>query len=244
MVTIEAIVSPALRLPLVAAMVLALVLPAVILGRKQSRAALLQPAGSTPETAPVVRGARSVTVRLWSARFLVQIAEAGLFAFLLFWLRSLLEGSHENTAANIFSLVLVTAVPLSLWLGRWSDRQARPMTPLVATALLAAAGLIAMAFSGTIGMALGGYVIFGIAATVFLSLHTGQTLRVLPKPQQRGRDLGIFNLTNTVPSMVMPWLTLALVPSFGFAGLFVCFALLAVGAAILLASVAKPQGGP
>ena len=243
-VTLEALVSPAMRLPLVALLVLALVLPAIVLGRRQSRAALLLPPVSTPAAAPLAKTVRSATIRLWSARFLVQIAEAGLFAFLLFWLRSIQDGFHENTAANIFSLVLVAAVPLSFGLGRWSDRTARPMAPLVASALVAAAGLVAMALAGTIRAALGGYIVFGIAATVFLSLHTGQTLRVLAKPQHRGRDLGIFNLTNTVPSIVMPWLTLALVPGFGYAGLFVCFALLALLAALMLATVAKPMAGP
>ena len=101
-----------------------------------------------------------------------------------------------------------------------------------------------MAQSNGITLALTGYVVFGIASMVFLALHTGQTLRVLPKPQNRGRDLGIFNLTNTLPSIVMPWLTLALVPAFGFSALFMLFAILIVVAAGLLASVAKPSSAP
>jgi len=78
------------------------------------------------------------------------------------------------------------------------------------------------------------YVVFGLATTVFLSLHSGLTLRVLPDPRHRGRDLGIFNLTNTVPSLIMPWLTIAIVPARGFAGLFVLLAILASAAAALL----------
>jgi predicted MFS family arabinose efflux permease len=76
--------------------------------------------------------------------------------------------------------------------------------------------------------------LFGLATTVFLSLHSGLTLRVLPSPQHRGRDLGIFNLTNTVPSLIMPWLTIAIVPRSGFATLFVILAILAAAAATLL----------
>jgi predicted MFS family arabinose efflux permease len=98
-----------------------------------------------------------------------------------------------------------------------------------------------MVMADEITFAIGGYVVFGIAATIFLSLHTGQTLRVLPKPQHRGRDLGIFNLTNTVPSLVMPWLTLSLVPQFGFSALFILFAVLSLLAGALLASVPRPR---
>jgi hypothetical protein len=59
-------------------------------------------------------------------------------------------------------------------------------------------------------------------------------LRVLPRSDRRGRDLGFFNLTNTLPSLVMPGLTLALVPALGFRGLFLLLAGLAFGAAALL----------
>ncbi|MDJ0643647.1 MAG: MFS transporter [Erythrobacter sp.] len=243
LVTFERIVSVEYRLYAVAALVGALVLPALIFGRNQSRPRLLHTIDTAGATAREPDGSalqtRSIVARMWGARFLVQIAEAGLFAFLLFWLRSIVEDFHENTAANVFSLVLIVSVPISLWLGRWSDRQDRPMAPLVACSAVAAAGLVMMALATEISFAIGSFVVFGIAATIFLSLHTGQTLRVLPKPQNRGRDLGIFNLTNTVPSLVMPWLTLMLVPSFGFAALFAFFAALAALAAGLLATALK-----
>ncbi|MEL6753662.1 MAG: MFS transporter, partial [Pseudomonadota bacterium] len=57
---------------------------------------------------------------------------------------------------------------------------------------------------------------------------------VLPRPERRGRDLGIFNLTNTIPALIMPWLTLALVPVFGFGGLFFLLAALAIAAFLIL----------
>ncbi|MEM6585935.1 MAG: MFS transporter, partial [Pseudomonadota bacterium] len=241
LVTFEILVPSQWRLVAVAGLVVASVTPALIFGRRQTRPALMRPVygQDRADEAHPYRN-RSVAVRMWSARFLVQISEAGLFAFLLFWMRSIIPDFHENTAANIFSLVLIAAVPVSLWLGSWSDRSDRPITPLVATAALSSVGLLMMAFSGGTTTAIAGYVVFGIAATVFLSLHTGQTLRVLPKPQHRGRDLGVFNLTNTVPSLVMPWLTLTLVPSFGFSALFVCFAVLVALGAGVLVSVAKP----
>jgi len=62
---------------------------------------------------------------------------------------------------------------------------------------------------------------------------------VLPAPQHRGRDLGLFNLTNTVPGMVMPWLTVLLVPSFGYSALFVLFATLSLMSAALLTAVMR-----
>ena len=231
LVTYAGLVAPEARLGLVAGLVTLLVLPAVVLGGGRVRPALMAPAAA-PRPPRALR--ERVVLRMWAARLLVQVAEGGMFAFLLYWLRSLAPGFGENAAANIFSLVLVCAVPLSLLAGRWSDAHARPVVPLVAAALLCACGLLVMAAAGTLGWAIAGYVLFGLAAAVFLALHSGQTLRVLPAPQHRGRDLGVFNLTNTVPGMVMPWVTVLLVPQFGYGALFVLFAAFAFASAGLL----------
>ena len=232
-VTYAGMVAPDARLPLVTVLVSALVLPAIMLGKGRVQPALMQPAAALPGPG---RPRDRVVARMWAARLLVQVAEGGMFAFLLFWLRSIAPDYPENGAANIFSVVLVCAVPLSLLLGRWSDRHGRPVQPLVISALLCAAGMLVMAAAQTLHWAIAGYVLFAIAAAIFLSLHSGQTLRVLPAPQHRGRDLGLFNLTNTVPGMVMPWLTVLLVPAFGYSALFVLFAALSLASAGLLAA--------
>lgn len=226
------LVAPEARLALVGVLVSALVLPAVLLGKGRVQPALVAPIPAPATPVPV---RERVVLRMWAARLLVQVAEGGMFAFLLYWLRSIAPGYPENGAANIFSLVLVAAVPLSLLLGRWSDARGRPVVPLVAAALLCACGMLVMATAQTLAWAIAGYVLFGLAAAVFLALHSGQTLRVLPAPQHRGRDLGVFNLTNTVPGMVMPGLTVMLVPQFGYSALFALFAALAVMSAVLLA---------
>ncbi len=236
-VTYVGLVEPGARLLVVAGLVSALVLPAVLLGKGRVLPALMVPATAASRARP---GRHSVVARMWAARLLVQVAEGGMFAFLLYWLRSIAPGYPENAAANVFSAVLVCSVPLSLWLGRWSDRRSRPVRPLAASAVLCAVGMLVMAAAQTLAWAIAGYVLFGLSATIFLSLHASQTLRVLPAAQHRGRDLGLFNLTNTVPGMVMPWLTVLLVPRFGFSGLFVLFAALALcSAALLVASLRR-----
>ncbi|WP_240506029.1 MFS transporter [Erythrobacter colymbi] len=235
LVTFAGLVEPGARLALVALLVSVLVLPAVALGGGRMRPALIAPSAA----AGPLRSRDRVVLRMWAARLLVQIAEGGMFAFLLYWLRSIAPDYPEHGVANIFSLVLVCAVPLSLLLGRWSDRHARPVRPLVASALLCAAGMLVMAAAQSLALAIAGYVLFAIAAAIFLALHASQTLRVLPAPQHRGRDLGVFNLTNTVPGMVMPGLTVMLVPQFGYAALFVLFAGLSLASAGLLAGTLR-----
>jgi predicted MFS family arabinose efflux permease len=220
-------------------LVIAMVSPVLIFGRPISISGL-----NTAPTDQTIDGEQSAVtrhaaVKMWIARLLIQIAEASLFAFLLLWFRSVDPDFGENNAASILALVLGAAVFLALAVGRWSDRTNRPILPLMCGAAAASAGLIIMSVSSSLPVAITGYVVFGLASSLFLALHSSQSLRVLPRPQTRGRDLGIFNLTNTVPSLIMPWLILALVPSYGFGSLFLLLAGLAVIACLLLATMPR-----
>ncbi len=231
LVTIPGIASADGRLILVALTVAAAVLPALLMGTRAAPADVAAP--SLTAEAP----RRSAALRMWAARLLVQVAEAALFSFLYLWLHSIDPAVEDYLTARVFSLVLVLSAPAALLAGRWADRRSRPFAPLVACTLVAPFGLVGMALAHSVTAGIISYAVFGFSTSIFLALHSAQTLRTLPDSSRRGRDLGLFNLTNTMPSLVMPWFTLALVPWFGFSGLFLLFAALALVAAILLAAL-------
>ncbi len=228
------------QLVAIAAFVAAMVLPLAMLVRPRPMPQLMVGASATfqpPGDQGIDDPPRTAAVwRMWIARLGVQVAEASLFAFLLLWLRGIDRTISENDVATIFTVVLFASVPIAIVAGRLSDRARSPLRPLVAASGVAAMGLVGMAASTSTQVALLGYLTFGTAAAVFLALHSSQTLRVLPRPEHRGRDLGYFNLTNTVPSLIMPSLTLALIPLFGFPALFAVLACVVALAAVLLAT--------
>ncbi len=236
-VTIPGLAGPDAQLALVAALVAACVLPALISRLPQSEGATRQQPPSPPaDREPYQQILRGIMARMWFARLAVQVAEAALFAYLLFWFRSLDPAIGGNATARVFGSILIVSAPLALIAGRWADRRDRPLLPLIVCTGLSACALTGMALASTLPAAIATYAVFGIASAVFLALHSSQTLRVLPRSDRRGRDLGLFNLTNTLPSLIMPWLALALVPRFGFSALFLVFAVLALLAgAVLLA---------
>lgn len=228
LVTWPGLADPAQRLAVVAVLVAACVLPLVLFGRPRAIPAI------APHTASPPPRRHEGAVRMWFARLLVQVSEAALFAYFYLWFRTLGPQFGDAAAGQLIGAVLFAGAPLALAVGRIADTRGAPIAPLRWGAGLAAAGLVIMALADTPLGGIGGYVVFGLATSVFLALHSAQTLRVLPRPDRRGRDLGVFNLTNTVPSLIMPWLTLALVPVFGFAGLFAALAILSGSAVLLL----------
>lgn len=242
LVTVPGLADADNRLVLNAVIVLAMVLPVVFIAKPLPMPHLMvSPEREAESSAPIEqarRGGRQVA-RMWLARLLVQIAEAALFAFLLLWLRVLDGNVTDNDTARIFSMVLFACVPLAFIVGRWSDRTDKPRVPLTLSAGGAAIGLLVLGSANAVWLAVVGYVIFGLMGGVFLALHASQTLRVLPRPGTRGRDLGIFNLTNTVPSLIMPWLVLAIIPTFGFRALFMLLAAFAALSCLLLATMRR-----
>lgn len=236
LVTLPGLASMEQRVTAISLLVAAAILPALLFGRPRVFPELMQVA---PRRERPVRAAARPAVRMWLARLLIQIAEAALFAYLYFWFRSIDPTMGDHAKAGLFSLALTIAVPVALFAGRWADRHRRPFVPLAAAAALTSAGLIGMALAADPASAKAAYLVFGIATTAFLSLHAGQTLRVLPRADHRGRDLGFFNLTNTIPSLIMPWLTISLVPGFGFGALFLLLAVLAAAAVLLLATMPR-----
>lgn len=220
-----------MRFALVGAIVAVCVLPLVLLGEDAVVSGSARPADGSDVARKVLKG---MATRMWLARLLVQISEASLFAFFYLWLRTVDPGLADSAIARILLTAMVIGALVALVAGGRADRTDEPVMPLVLSSVGAALGLLVMAMAGSRDGAIAGYILFGLSTSAFLALHSAHTLRVLPDSARRGRDLGLFNLTNTIPSLAMPALTLALVPTLGFGALFVVLALLALCATVLL----------
>lgn len=222
------------KLIMIAVMTAALVMPLLVFG---GRGAAL----SFPDTAESRRGVHmrlaSGRLRMWLARLLMQLSGAALAAYLYFWLREVDPHLGDGGKSILFAAGLAISVVAALGLGRRIDCVGQGFRVLAILALIASAALVAMGLSAAAGSAKLAYVLFAAANATFLALHAGQTLRVLPDAARRGRGIGIFNLTNTAPSLIMPWIAISVVPASGFAGLFLIFAALALCAALLLAAM-------
>jgi MFS family permease len=235
--TAPALTTDGSRLAIVCALLVALVGPLLVLVR-----------------APIASGdnmtqsqARS-SLRLdfgiiWAARLLVQIAGSVLFVFLLYFFQSLPAPATQNQVARISAVTLLVAFPLTLVLGRISDRLGPRKPFLVGSALAGALGLALMSSSDGLWFAVAGYALFSCATAVFLSLHNAYAMQLLPSPARRGRDMGVMNLTNTLPAFVAPGLAMWLVPGRGFGLLLMLLAGALIVAAICVALVRTDAQG-
>lgn len=214
------------------AIALVMFLPLVFLAGRGGRASSVDAAEPAPRSAP-----RETLALFWLARFFVQISEALLFAFVFYFLRDLL-GGHLGVKdyALINAGVYLAAIPVALAIGLASDRRGRRKGPLLAMIGVLAAGFGIMGASADPRLVIAAYVLCVIGSTVFLSLHSAFVMQYLPRRDRLGRDLGIINLTNTLPSIFGAPLALLVVPAWGYSGLLL---LLAVSMAIPTALIAR-----
>lgn len=177
----------------------------------------------------------------WTARLLVQIAGSALFVYLFYYLESVAPAVAPVTIAARMGTVMIAAytVPLSIavLVGRFADRSGRTKPFLFAASIVAAVGLVGMAAAYDFTSGAVAFCIYTAGASVFLALHASFAMQLLPDPRHRGRDLGVLNLTNTLPGLLGPALTWSLATPKDFhAVMLVLAALTLCGGLIILAA--------
>ncbi|QYF88140.1 MFS transporter [Brevundimonas sp. PAMC22021] len=180
------------------------------------------------------------------SRLLVQVAGNVLFAFILFYFESVAgpqgAASGEQLAARvawITGIVTLVSAPVSMAIGRLIDRRGGARASLAALACACACGLAIMGLWPQWGTAVAGYALFAVGLGAFLAIQSAYAMRLLPSSAHRGRDLGLLNLTNTLPALLGPALTYLLAAEGRFGPLLLLLALLSLAAGGLMT-----LGGP
>ena len=178
---------------------------------------------------------------VWLSRLAMQIANCVLFTYLLFVFDGIAPGVDRLTLASrighLTGLAFLVAALVAFIAGRASDRLQTRKPFLLGSAVATACGLAVMAAAGGWLAGAIGYALFAIGSASFLGLHSAYAMQVLPDPRHRGRDLGLLNLTNTLPALLGPMLTWSLANAGVFTPVLWLLAALAVLAGVLILPV-------
>jgi len=228
--------SPWLRFAMVPMICAACVLP-LLLTRARPAAAALPVASRT--------GTWRDPALIWLARLLVQIAGNVLFHYLLYYFESLQSDTPTELMAQqvgrLGTLTALLPLPFAVLAGRLSDRSGRRKPFLLAAALVAALGIGAMAAAESWAGGVIAFAIYAIGSGVFLALHAAWAMQQLPSPRHRGRDLGVLNLTNTLPALIGPLLAWRLATPHNFAPLMLTLAALTLAGGVTIFATQRRQ---
>jgi len=209
-VTTEGLGGEGVQFALVCLATTALILPFLLLGREGSMGG-----ADVGDSAPPKLRRRDLTLA-WSGKLAVQVAGTAVVTYLFFYMTSVIDtaggiGRRAQTIAWTMAAATILSIPLTIACGRISDRLGRRKPLLAFAAAGMVLGLILMATAPSVLVAAAGYCTFAATYSVFVALHAAFTMQLLPSPEHRGRDLGLFNLTNTLPNVAGPALALVVV---------------------------------
>ncbi|MFF2031681.1 MFS transporter [Arthrobacter sp. NPDC058192] len=180
----------------------------------------------------------------WLTRLLVNIGNHMVTLYLLFFLNDAVrvqetEGIKPEVGVLILTgLYAVMVIVTSVIGGRLSDRMGR-RKPLVilSSAVIAAAALI-LAFAPTWPGALVGASVLGIGFGCYLAVDFALITEVLPTALNRGKDLGVINIANSLPQVLAPLIAFPFVAFWGgYVALYVAAALIGLLGAVFVVKI-------
>ncbi len=229
----QATLTEAARFAILPAAVAACIAP-LLLARARIAVADRDPRGD-------VRASRRDLIVAGVARLFVQIAGVVTQTYLLYYFESIVPAAERaglpGRIGHLLTIAFIVPLPAALILGRLSDLTRRRKPAILLAALIAAAGLADMALARGWPAGAAAFVVYTLGSSVFVALNAGVAMQLLPNPRHRGRDLGLLNLANTLPSLLGPPLAWVFATPHDFVGVMLALAVLAVGGGLTMLCV-------
>jgi MFS family permease len=137
-------------------------------------------------------------------RLLVMLGIYTVLDFLQFYMRDAVGAAHpEQQTTNFIVIVSLTSVVSSLLAGWLSDRFGRKRTVYIAGGLMAVVGLIFI-ITHALSIVLAAGAIFGIGYGAYTSVDWALVADVLPSHKDFARDMGVWNISLSLPQVIAP----------------------------------------
>ncbi len=138
--------------------------------------------------------------------------------FLQFYMRDAVKAAHpEQQTTNFIIILSLTSLVSALIVGWLSDRFGRKRMVYVSGGFMAAVGLIFIV-TQSLPIVLAAGAIFGIGYGAYTSVDWALVADVLPSRQHYARDMGVWNISLSLPQVIAPIIGGPLIDSFTHSG--------------------------
>lgn len=177
----------------------------------------------------------------WLTRFLLIMSSAVVTVYLLYYLQDALHFSagiaaqRATTFNSIYGVILIVFAFLS---GFVSDKIQRRKIFVMGAGILVAVSMLMLAFFTSWSGVLVAAAIFGLGYGVYIAVDIALITEVLPSAGSRGKDMGVFNIANSLPQVIVPIIAVITVNAFhNYTALFVIVAIAAILSGVLIAPI-------
>lgn len=152
----------------------------------------------------------------WLTRFLINLGNSLVLLYLYFYLRDRLHLDDPDTGVLVLTAVNgVTLLATVVVGGVWSDRIGRRKPFVLWSGVLMAVATGVLSGWQTWFGAIVAAAVLGVGFGVFTSVDFALMTDVLPKALDRGKDLGVINIANSLPQVAAPALAAPIVNHLG-----------------------------
>nr|WP_269327612.1 MFS transporter [Kineosporia mesophila] len=181
----------------------------------------------------------------WITRFLMNLGNALLILYLLYYLKDAVGLSDDEADGTVFALTAaygLCTVVTAFVSGYWSDRAGRRQVFVIWSGLITAAALLLFALAPTLGPTRPavwvGAVVLGIGFGAYTAVDFALVTQVLPTADDRARDLGVINIATALPQVLAPVLAAGVLGlGLGYTGLYLLAALVSVLGSVLVVRI-------
>ncbi|GGJ37677.1 MFS transporter [Paenarthrobacter histidinolovorans] len=180
----------------------------------------------------------------WLTRFLVSTGNHMVTIYLLYFLADAVrlkeaEGiDPEYGVLVVTGLYAVMVIFTSVLGGRLSDRMGKRKPLVIASSAIIAVASLILAFAPTWVGAIAGAMVLGIGFGAYLAVDFALITQVLPKALDRGRDLGVINIANSLPQVLAPGIAFVFVDYLGgYVSLYVAAAVIGLLGAVFVVKI-------
>jgi len=143
----------------------------------------------------------------WAGRFLLFLGYSFFLTFQAYVITDHLGYSENKAPSLIFYATLAATVgglTTAVAGGRLSDRLRRRKIFVLTASVVMGLGLVVIGISTTYASFLVGATVVGLGMGTFLSADMALVARVLPNPDNAAKDLGVFQIANSLPQSFAP----------------------------------------
>ncbi|MGH8876803.1 MAG: MFS transporter, partial [Stackebrandtia sp.] len=166
----------------------------------------------------------------FASRFLVYLGYAILMAYQVYFLQDVLKYPESEVLHLVYLVTLTMAlasIVSSVIGGKMSDVVRRRKPFVFGSAAVMAVGLVGIGLSHSFTVYWIMATLVGLGQGLFLSVDLALVSDVLPNPDDNAKDMGVFNIANTLPQSLAPLFAPFILAIGGGAGanyplLFVC----------------------
>ncbi|MFJ5693080.1 MFS transporter [Arthrobacter sp. NPDC093125] len=180
----------------------------------------------------------------WITRMLVNIGNHMVTLYLLFFLGDAVRLKETTGLEPAFGVLVLTGlyavflIITSVLGGRLSDRMGKRKPLVIASSAIIALASLILAFAPTWIGAIVGASVLGIGFGAYLAVDTALITQVLPHAVDRGKDLGVINIANSLPQVIAPVLAWPFISLWGgYVSLYVAAAVIGLLGAVFVVKI-------